>query len=123
MKNKNRFSLSFEKKQKIAGYLFVFPIIFGALILFLPNLIKTVIFSLNEINLGGNGYSLSWKGLDYYYEVLFVNADFIQYVIRSFGEMIVYVPTIIIFSLFMASVLNQKFEGRVVARAIFFLQI
>lgn len=120
---KKTFSLSFEKKQKIAGYLFVLPIILGALILFLPNLIKTVIFSLNEINLGGNGYSLDWKGFDYYYEVLFVNADFIQYVIRSFGEMIVYVPTIIIFSLFMASVLNQKFRGRVIARAIFFLPV
>lgn len=123
MKNKKTLSLSFEKKQKIAGYLFVLPIILGALVLFMPNLIKTIVFSFNEINLSGDGYTLSWKGFDYYYKVLFVNADFIQYVIRSFGEMIVYVPTIIIFSLFMASVLNQKFKGRVIARAIFFLPV
>lgn len=123
MKNKKTLSLSFEKKQKIAGYLFVLPIILGALVLFMPNLIKTIVFSFNEINLSGDGYTLGWKGFDYYYKVLFVNADFIQYVIRSFGEMIVYVPTIIIFSLFMASVLNQKFKGRVIARAIFFLPV
>lgn len=123
MKNKKTLSLSFEKKQKIAGYLFVLPIVLGALVLFMPNLIKTIVFSFNEINLSGDGYTLGWKGFDYYYKVLFVNADFIQYVIRSFGEMIVYVPTIIIFSLFMASVLNQKFKGRVIARAIFFLPV
>ena len=123
MKNKKTLSLSFEKKQKIAGYLFVLPIILGALVLFMPNLIKTIVFSFNEINLSGDGYTLGWKGFDYYYKVLFVNADFIQYVIRSFGEMLVYVPTIIIFSLFMASVLNQKFKGRVIARAIFFLPV
>ena len=123
MKNKKTLSLSFEKKQKIAGYLFVLPIILGALVLFTPNLIKTIVFSFNEINLSGDGYTLGWKGFDYYYKVLFVNADFIQYVIRSFGEMLVYVPTIIIFSLFMASVLNQKFKGRVIARAIFFLPV
>ena len=123
MKNKKPISLTFEKKQKIAGFLFVLPIILGALILFLPNMIRTIVFSFNEINLTGDGYSLSFKGFEYYHEVLFINADFIQYVIRSFGEMIVYVPTIIIFSLFMASVLNQKFRGRVVARAIFFLPV
>ena len=33
------------------------------------------------------------------------------------------VPVILIFSLYMAMVLNQKFKGRVVARAIFFLPL
>lgn len=115
--------LSFEKKQRIAGYIFILPIVLGAVALFIPNIARTVIFSLNEMELGSNGYTLDWQGIKYYYEALFVNADFIQYVIKSIGELIVYVPTIIIFSLFMASILNQKFKGRVVARAIFFLPV
>lgn len=123
MKNIRKTPLSFEKKQEIAGYIFILPIILGAAILFIPNIIRTVVFSLNEINLTGNGYSLSFGGLKNYYEALFVNADFIQYVLKSFGEMAVYVPTIIVFSLFMASVLNQRFHGRVAARAIFFLPV
>lgn len=115
--------MSFEKKQRLAGYIFILPLIFGACCFFIPNIVKTVIFSLNEIEVGNSSYTLVPKGIKYYYDALFVNADFIQYVIKSLGEMLVQVPTIIIFSLFMASVLNQKFRGRVVARAIFFLPV
>lgn len=120
---KQRKQMSFEKKQRLAGYVFISPLIFGVCILFLPNIIKTFVFSMNDIVLGDSTYSLEWKGFKYFYEALFVNADFIQYVIKSLGEMLVSVPTIIIFSLFMASILNQKFRGRVLARSIFFLPV
>lgn len=120
---KKRKQMSFEKKQRLAGYVFISPLIFGTCILFLPNIIKTFVFSMNDIVLGDSAYTLEWKGFKYFYEALFVNADFIQYVIQSLGEMLVYVPTIIVFSLFMASILNQKFRGRVLARSIFFLPV
>ena len=123
MKKKERRSLSVEKKQRLAGYIFISPLIFGFFVLFLPSIIKTFVFSMNNIVIGNAGYTLEWKGFDYYYEALFVNADFIQYVIKSLGEMLVYVPTIIIFSFFMASLLNQTFKGRVFARSIFFLPV
>ncbi|MBQ2923397.1 MAG: sugar ABC transporter permease [Tyzzerella sp.] len=123
MQKKERRLISFEKKQRIAGYVFISPLIFGFLVLFLPSIIKTFVFSFNEIVIGNSTYTLEWKGWEYYHEALFVDADFIQHVIKSLGEMLVYVPTIIIFSLFMASMLNQKFHGRVFARAIFFLPV
>lgn len=114
---------SFERQQKIAGYIFIAPLIFGAAFMFLPNIIKTIIYSLNDMVLGNGNYTLEWKGFEYYYKALFVNADFIQYVLKSLWEMLVYVPTIVIFSLFISSVLNQKFKGRVIVRAIFFLPV
>lgn len=123
MQKNKRKHLSFEKKQQLAGYVFISPLIFGILILFIPNIVKTFVFSMNEIVVGNSSYTLDWKGFDYYYDALFVNADFIQYVIKSLGEMLVYVPTIIVFSLFMASMLNQQFKGRVLARSIFFLPV
>lgn len=115
--------LSFKKKQRLAGYIFISPLIFGVCILFLPNLVKAVTFSLNDIVVGKSTYNLEWKGLEYYHKALFVDADFVQYVLESLGEMLVSVPTIIVFSLFMASILNQKFHGRVLARVIFFLPV
>lgn len=123
MEKKQKRSMSFEKKQRLAGYIFISPLIFGVCVLFLPSIIKTVIFSLNDIEIGNSSYTLVWKGYKYYYDALFVNADYIQYVIKSLGEMLIYVPTIIVFSLFMASMLNQKFRGRVLARSIFFLPV
>ena len=123
MQKRKRRTMSFEKKQRLAGYVFISPLIFGVVALFLPNIVKTFVFSMNDIVIGNSSYTLEWKGFQYYYEALFVNADFIQHVIRSLGEMLVYVPTIIVFSLFMASILNQKFRGRVLARSIFFLPV
>lgn len=115
--------MSFKKKQIIAGYVFILPLILGVVVLFLPNMVNSVVFSLNDIDVGNNGYTLVWKGFRYYYEALFVNADFIEQVLLSLKDMLVSVPVIIVFSLFIASLLNQKFHGRVVARAIFFLPV
>ena len=123
MRKKKDHHMSFEKKQQIAGYIFISPLIFGVCALFLPSIIKTLVFSLNDIIVGNASYTLEWKGMKYYYDALFVNADYIQYVIKSLGEMLVYVPTIIVFSLFMASILNQEFKGRVLARVFFFLPV
>ena len=91
--------------------------------MFIPELVETIIYSLNDIVITDDGFTLSWQGFKYYNSALFRNADFPQLLVSSFGEMIVQVPTIVVFSLFIASVLNTKFVGRVAARAIFFLPV
>ncbi len=117
-------SLSVEKKQSVMGYVFCAPFILGLIALFIPNIIDTIVFSFNDIVIrDGGGYDLEWIGLKWYHYSLFVDKEFIEYMFSSIGEMIVQVPTIVIFSLFFASVLNQNFKGRVVARAIFFLPV
>ncbi len=120
---KRRRPLSLEKKQARMGYVFVLPLIFGLCFLFIPNMINTVIFSLNDTQMTPDGYILEWKGLYYYSKALLSNPNFNKLLISSYGEMLVQVPTIVVFSLFFASILNQKFKGRVVARAIFFLPV
>lgn len=120
---KKRKAISLERKRARFGYVFTFPIILGLIILFIPNIVKTFVFSVNEIVLDASGYTLEWTGFRYYYKAFFEDAKFIQYVVSSLGELLLQVPIILIFSLFMAMVLNQKFKGRVVARAIFFLPV
>lgn len=122
MKKKNT-AVSLEKKRARYGYLFTLPLIIGIIIIFLPNMVKTFLFSINETIVEPTGYSLEPAGFQYYYKALFEDAKFIQYVASSLGEIIIQVPIILIFSLFMAMVLNQEFKGRVVARAIFFLPV
>jgi len=115
--------MSIEKKQSRMGYVFILPLIIGAVFLFIPDMVKTFVFSINDTVIENGSYSLDWKGFFYYNKSLFVNADFIPLVVNTIGQMIVQVPTIVIFSLFIASVLNQKFHGRALARAIFFLPV
>ena len=121
MKKTKTFSL--ERKRARYGYLFTLPLILGLAFIFIPNTVQTVLYSLNETVIDGSGYTLEWIGLKYYIKAFAGDAKFLQYMLSSLGELLVQVPVILIFSLFMAMVLNQKFKGRVVARAIFFLPL
>ena len=106
------------------GYFFIFPLILGILFVFLPNLITTFQFSMNDVQINGSeGYSLSFRGFEYYIIALTRDANFIPYTISAFKDMLINVPVILIFSMLMASILNQKFHGRAVARAIFFIPV
>lgn len=121
MKTTKTFSL--ERKRARYGYLFTLPLILGLALIFIPNIVQTVLYSLNETVIDGSGYTLEWIGLKYYIKAFAGDAKFLQYMLSSLGELLVQVPVILVFSLFMAMVLNQKFKGRVVARAIFFLPL
>lgn len=116
--------ISFEKKQRLIGYFFCFPVILGILFIFLPNLFKTLQFSLNDIDIvAGEGYSLVWRGMKYYKDALTVDAGFLPTMAESYKTMLINVPVIVIFSMLISTMLNQKFRSRALARLIFFLPV
>lgn len=122
MRKKKR-KTSLERKRAKYGYLFAAPFIVGLILLFIPNIVKTFVFSISETVIEPTGYTLQLQGFQYYYKAIFEDAKFLQYTLTSLGEILLEVPIILVFSLFMAMVLNQEFKGRVVARAIFFLPV
>jgi ABC-type sugar transport system permease subunit len=69
------------------------------------------------------GYVLDFVGLKNFKDALLVDATFNRILIDSVGAMLLNVPMILFFSLFTATLLNQKFKGRTMARAIFFLPV
>ena len=116
--------LSFEKKQGLVGYFFLFPVILGILLVFLPNLILTIRFSLNDVEIvGGEGYSLIGRGFKYYIDAFTDDAGFIPTLFASYKTTFTNVPVIVIFSMLIATLLNQNFRGRAIARVIFFLPV
>lgn len=121
---KRKRGVSLQAKQQRYGYLFCLPVIIGFVFIFLPNLFMTVEFSLNDVQINGTeGYTLVWKGLKYFKEALFVDARFIPEVVASYQKLFVDVPVILIFSLLISCMINQKFKGRAAARAIFFIPV
>lgn len=64
MKKTKTFSL--ERKRARYGYLFTLPLILGLAFIFIPNIVQTVLYSLNETVIDGSGYTLEWIGLKYY---------------------------------------------------------
>lgn len=117
-------SVSLQKKQQRMGYFFIFPLILGVVFVFLPNLLMTIQFSVSDVVIhGSEGYTLTPRGLEYYWNALTVDANFLPRLAESYKDMLINVPVILVFSLFISTLLNQKFHGRAVARAIFFIPV
>ena len=122
MKDNHHSSLLINRRNRI-GYFFIFPLILGVLLIFIPNLIQTAQFSISQIQIGTSGYTLDYKGVENYVTAFTTDPFFIRYSLQSLGKLASTVPVLVIFSLFIATLLNQKFRGRLVARAIFFVPV
>ena len=115
---------SLDAKKARGGWFFVLPFVIGFVILYLPMLISSIQFSVSEITVDRHvGYTLSFVGFENYQEALFSDAGFVRTLTESIKQLVFDVPAIVIFSLFMAIVLNQKMIGRAVFRAIFFIPV
>ncbi|MBQ9415644.1 MAG: sugar ABC transporter permease [Clostridia bacterium] len=80
--------------------------------------------SFNKIHiLAGGGYTLEWVGFENYSEALFTDTGFIPSLISGLKNLAFDIPAILLFSLFMAVLLNQKMVGRAAFRAIFFIPV
>lgn len=120
---------SLDAKKSRAGWLFVLPFLIGFVLLYLPMLFQSVQLSFCELNMittkggGGGGYELVFVGWKNYSDAIFTDPQFLRILTSSLQQLLLDVPAIVIFSLFMAIVLNQKMPGRAVFRAIFFIPV
>ncbi|NLH12893.1 MAG: sugar ABC transporter permease, partial [Firmicutes bacterium] len=73
MSAKRRFRLNLRAREAVSGYLFTLPFTLGFLVMFLRPFIQSIVFSLSKLELSSIGYSLTYVGLDNYYNALFVN--------------------------------------------------
>ena len=113
-----------DAKKARAGWLFVLPFVIGFVILYVPMLVNSISYSFSAIQLNGkDGYTLEFVGLENYREALFSDAEFVRTLTESVKQLVLDVPAIVIFSLFMAIMLNQKMIGRAVFRVIFFIPV
>src|SRR5690625_6864796 len=92
-------------------------------ILFAVPLVQSLIYSFSELSLSTTGMHLEFQGMSNYVDALTKNVDFNRTLIEVIVDMVVNVPLIVFFSLFIAVVLNQQFRGRMIARAVFFLPV
>ncbi len=125
IKKNNKTSLTMEGRNAVTGYLFLLPFIIGFIaFMFLPVLESLrMVFSEVRVNHEEYGFSMRFIGLANLRRVLLVDPEFNRFVVEEIGRMALIVPAIIIFSLFIALLLNQDFKGRGFVRAVFFLPV
>ena len=118
------FHLSYEQRNAVRGYRFILPWLIGFLVFYAGCLVQLGEFSLSKIGLdAATGMTKEYVGLSNYVEAFTSHATFKQTLTSSVIDMLIDLPMIIFFSLFVAMMLNRKFKGRAVVRAIFFLPI
>lgn len=114
---------SLLKKRGYYGYFFIFPLILGVLLIFIPNLFTTMQYSVSELELGNAGYTAHFVGFKEYYNAWKTDAYFVPYLVTTLKDLVVDVPVITIFSMFIAVLLSTQFRGRGIARLIFFIPV
>ena len=121
---KKKRGASLDVKKARAGWLFVLPFIIGFVLLYLPVIYDSIKYSFHDIRiLTGGGFKLSWVGFENYSNALFVDPNFVQKLGEGITQLILDIPAIVIFSLFVAILLNGKIAGRAAFRAIFFIPV
>ncbi|MCL1885093.1 MAG: sugar ABC transporter permease [Defluviitaleaceae bacterium] len=112
-------------KNAVSGYLFIAPFVIGFIAFMAYPLYQAVRMSFSHVNLDLENHSFTWewRGLENYHRAFLVDPDFAYYMLEEIVTMAMIVLPVLVFSLFVAVLLNRKFFGRGFVRAIFFLPV
>ena len=110
-------------RRAIYGYLFILPFILGFIFFMIKPLAQSLHMALSEVVISNQGFVLNWNNFENFKKALLVDAEFNRMLVESIGQMVLRSAATIVFSFFVALLLNQKFKGRTLARSIFFLAV
>lgn len=121
-KQKNKLA-GLQRRKAISGYLFILPFLAGFLIFMAKPFFQSLYMSFCDVQLGAGVFNPVWMGIDNYKQAFLVDPEFNRLLVEEISRMCVYSLAIMVFSFFVALILNQKFKGRALVRAVFFLPV
>ena len=113
--------LSYERKKAWYGYLFISIWLIG--FIFLIPFISSIQYSLSKVTIQRGQVGMESVGFQNYIELFTKNTEFLPAFTGTLTSVIARTPLILVFSLFIAMILNQEFHGRFLARSVFFLPV
>lgn len=114
---------TYAQQKAFWGFIYVLPWVLGFIFFFMVPLLSSLRYSFSKVEANSAGIAITFTGFKNYIEALTVNTSFNRTLTEAIINVVVNVPLIVIFSLFLAVLLNQKFALRSVARSIFFLPV
>jgi len=112
-----------QRRKAVAGYLFILPFIIGFLTFMVKPFFQSLYMSFCNVEVGPGGFNNIFAGLTNYVRAFTVDIEFNQKLVDEISRMCINSLAIMVFSFFVALILNQKFKGRAFVRAIFFLPV
>lgn len=114
---------SYSEKRALSGFAFCIPFLIGFLLFFLMPMLQSIQYAFSSLKITEQGLEMTFVGMKNFKEALLMDPKYVRTIVESVKNMVFQVPIIIIFSLFIAIILNQKFRGRILARVVFFLPV
>lgn len=111
-----------NRENQNVGIVFALPFIIGLLLFFIPTVIMGFRFAVSDVSISA-GLSLDFSGIKNFKYALRGDADYFKLVISDLGDLLSTLPIVVIFSLFVAVLLNSEVWGKSAFRVIFFLPV
>lgn len=121
MKNKKFKGLDNLKSRY--AFRFLAPWIVGMVFFFIIPIFQSIYFCFSQISIETEGVKSTFLGLDNFEYVLLKDAQYIDDFIEAITDMLISVPFILVVSLILAVLLNNKFRGRLFFRSLFFMPV
>ncbi|MHC1786439.1 MAG: carbohydrate ABC transporter permease [Christensenellales bacterium] len=113
-----------RSRRALHGYLFISPFLIGFLFFMVRPMIQSAVMSFQDVTLsaqtGVTQTHIGWKNYAYAFTV---DPEFNQMLVDEVVRMVTHSLATMVLAFMVALLLNQRFKGRVFARAIFFLPV
>ncbi|HBU82659.1 MAG TPA: sugar ABC transporter permease [Paenibacillus sp.] len=116
-------AVQYQFKRYGVGLLFMLPWIIGFTVFVAIPIGWSMFMSLHKVAVVPGGFKYDWIGIQNYRDAFLKDNVFPIEMITYFQQMLLMVPIIVIFALLISLLLNQKFPGRFIYRALFFLPV
>ena len=123
MKTKIKRGRGIEELKARYGIMFILPWLIGLVIFFFIPIIQSIIYSFSSVTVGSDGVITEWVGFENYIELLKRDPNYTTLLKDAIAEFAYSLPIILVLSLILAMILNQKFRGRLFFRALYFLPV
>lgn len=116
-------AIGIDRIKARSGYIFLAPWIIGIAIFFIIPIIQSILYSFSDVAMDMDGFKTSIIGLENFKYVLNKDPHYINNFLDAVKNMFISVPFILVVSLILAVILNNKFHGRLFFRSLFFLPV
>lgn len=123
MANKRRFSIGVVSRREMKGYLFVLPWIIGFIVFFAYPLIQSFVYSISDVKITAKARVIKPVGFDNYVYIFTKDIYFVERLRFFFTNILFSLPIILVFSLTIAMLINQKIKLQGFFRTLFFLPV
>ena len=115
MKKQKNKTAGLQKRQAIAGYLFISPFIVGFLVFMIKPFFQSLYMSFCDVQIGAGSFNPIWQGFTNYVKAFRVDPDYTRLLVEEIARMAVYSLAIMVFSLSSGVIIGLETDNALMA--------